>query len=102
MFSRYTSSRNGGIIVTNEGGEAPGREERAMKVIRVKCYNQFTNEDVYKHFDWHEESGRLCEVSGDSIYAAGICEVEGEVIFHAVDLCKKHGLNVLSYQSWEE
>ena len=30
-----------------------------MRVIRVKCYNQFTNEDVYKFFEWHEASGRL-------------------------------------------
>lgn len=47
-----------------------------------------------------EESGRLCEVTSDSAYAAGICEVEGEATYRAVDLCKKHGLNVLSYLYW--
>lgn len=72
-----------------------------MLNIMVKCFNPYTNENVYKHFDWHEESGRLCEVASYSAYAAGICEVKGEAIRRAVDLCKKHGLNVLSYQSWE-
>lgn len=62
---------------------------------------QAGEENVCKRFDWHEESGRLCEVASDSAYAAGTCEVEGEAIYRAVDLCKKHGLNVLSYQSWE-
>lgn len=72
-----------------------------MMVIRVKCFNQYTNENVYKFFEWHEASGRLSEVTSESAYAAGICEVESEAIRHAVDLCDKHGLNVLSYQSWE-
>lgn len=71
-----------------------------MLKIRVKCFNQQTNENVCKFFEWHEESGRLCEVTSDSAYAAGTCEVEGEAIRRAVDLCEKHGLNVLSYLSW--
>jgi hypothetical protein len=29
-----------------------------MLAIRVKCFNPYTNENVYKFFDWHEESGR--------------------------------------------
>lgn len=69
--------------------------------IKVKCYNPYTNKNVYKHFYCYEASGRLCEVTSDSAYAAGIYEVGGEAIRRAVDLCKKHGLNVLSYQSWE-
>lgn len=73
-----------------------------MLKIRVKCFNQHTNENVCKCFDWHEESGRLCEVASDSAYAAGICEVEDDAIRHAVDLCKKHGLKVLSYLYFDE
>lgn len=43
----------------------------------------------------------LYELASDSAYAAGICGVDGEAIRHAVDLCKKHGLNVLAYLYWE-
>ena len=45
-----------------------------MFTIKVKCFNQYTNENVCKHFEWHEESGRLCEVAKDSAYAAGTCD----------------------------
>lgn len=72
-----------------------------MLNIRVKCFNQYTNENVYKHFEWHEDSRMLYELASDSAYAAGICGVDGEAIRHAVDLCKKHGLNVLAYLYWE-
>lgn len=72
-----------------------------MRVIKVIGKDQRTGEGVAQFFDWHEVSGRLSEVTSESAYAAGICEVEGEAIRHAVDLCDKHGLNVLSYQSWE-
>ena len=72
-----------------------------MLAIRVKRFNPYTNENVYKHFYFYEASKRLCEVASDSAYAAGTCEVEDEAIRHAVDLCKKHGLDVISYQSWE-
>nr|DAI14924.1 MAG TPA: hypothetical protein [Caudoviricetes sp.] len=73
-----------------------------MFTIRVKCFNPYTNENVYKHFDWHEDSGRLCEVASDSAYAAGICEVEDEAIRRALKLCDEHGLKVLSYLYFEE
>lgn len=66
-----------------------------MFTIKVKCFNQHTNENVCKHFEWHEESGRLCEVASGSAYAAGICDVEDEAIRRAVDLCQKHGLIVI-------
>lgn len=69
-----------------------------MFTIKVKCFNQHTNENVYKNFEWHYESGRLYEVASDSAYSAGICEVEDEAISHAVDLCKKHGLIVLGIE----
>lgn len=41
-----------------------------MLTIKVKCFNQYTNENVCKRFEWHEESGRLCEVSKDSVGGA--------------------------------
>ena len=69
-----------------------------MLSIKVKCFNQYTNENVCKRFEWHEESGRLCEVAHGSAYAAGICDVEDEAIRHAVDICKKHGLIVLGLE----
>ena len=56
-----------------------------MLSIKVKCFNQYTNENVCKHFEWHEESGRLCEV-------------EDEAIRRAVELCQKHGLIVLGLE----
>ena len=49
-----------------------------MLSIKVKCFNQYTDRDVDKLFNWHEESGRLCEVASDSAYAAGICDTVGE------------------------
>lgn len=72
-----------------------------MRVIRVKCYNPFTNEDVYKFFEWHEASGRLSEVTSESAYAAGICEVEGEAVRRARRFCRKSGLKVVSLDIWE-
>ena len=45
-----------------------------MFTIKVRCFNQYTNENVCKHFEWHEESGRLCEVAKDSVYAAGMTQ----------------------------
>ena len=70
----------------------------SMFVIKVKCFNPYTNENVCKHFDWHEESGRLCEVAKDSVYAAGACDTFEDAMCRAVDLCKKHGLIVLGLE----
>lgn len=69
-----------------------------MLSIKVKCYNPHTNGDVDKLFDWHEESGRLCEVVCDSAYPAGICDTVKEAMYRAVELCQKHGLIVLSLE----
>ena len=70
----------------------------AMSTIKVKCFNQYTNENVCKLFDWHEESWRLCEVAKDSVYAAGTCDTFEDAMCRAVDLCKKHGLIVLGLE----
>lgn len=51
-----------------------------------------------KLFDWHEESGRLCEVVRDSVYPAGICDTVKEAMYRGVELCQKHGLIVLSIE----
>lgn len=69
-----------------------------MLSIKVKCFNPHTNRDVDKLFDWHEESGRLCEVVRDSAYQAGICDTVKEAMCRAVELCQKHGLIVLSLE----
>lgn len=66
--------------------------------IKVKCSNPYTNEDVDKLFDWHEDSGRLCEVVRESAYPAGICDTVEEAMYRAVELCQKHGLIVLSIE----
>ena len=76
-------------------------EERAMFVIKVKCFNPYTNENVCKHFDWHEESGRLCEVAKDSVYAAGVSATLFDAMCDAVRLCEKHGLTVKDFEHWE-
>ena len=69
-----------------------------MFTIKVKCFNQYTNENVCKHFEWHEESGRLCEVAHNSAYQAGTCDTFEDAMFRAVELCKKHGLIVLCFE----
>ena len=69
-----------------------------MLSIKIKCFNPYTNKDVDKLFDWHEESGRLCEVVRDSVYPAGICDTVNEAMYRAVELCQKHGLIVLSIE----
>jgi hypothetical protein len=69
-----------------------------MLNIRVKRFNPYTNENVYKHSDWHEESGRLCEVVRDSAYPAGICDTVEEAMRRAVELCQRHGLIVFSLE----
>lgn len=69
-----------------------------MLNIKVKCFNQHTNENVCKHFEWHESSGRLCEVAKDSAYAAGTCDTFEDAMCRAVELCKKHGLIVLCFE----
>lgn len=69
-----------------------------MLDIKVKCFNPYTNRDVDKPFSWHEESGRLCEVTKDSAYAAGTCNTGEEAMHRAVELCQKHGLIVLSLE----
>lgn len=69
-----------------------------MFSIKVKCFNQYTDRDVDKLFDWHEESGRLCEVAKDSVYAAGTCDTFEDAMCRAVELCKKHGLIVLCFE----
>lgn len=69
-----------------------------MLSIKVKCFNPYTDRDVDKLFDWHEESGRLCEVVRDSAYPAGICDTVNEAMCRAVELCQKHGLIVLSLE----
>lgn len=66
--------------------------------IKVKCFNPYTNRDVDKLFSWHKESGRLCEVTKDSAYAAGICDTVEEAMYRAVELCQKHGLIVFSLE----
>lgn len=66
--------------------------------IKVKCFNPYTNGYVDKYFDWHKESGRLCEVTKDSAYAAGICDTVEEAMYRAVELCQKHGLIVFSLE----
>ena len=43
-----------------------------MLSIKVKCFNQYTNENVYKSFEWHEESGRLYEVASVACYLVGL------------------------------
>lgn len=77
-----------------------------MSTIKVKCFNQYTNENVCKHFEWHEESGRLCEVARDSAYPAGTCDTFEDAMCRAVELCQKHGLIVISASSnwrvWNE
>lgn len=43
------------VIYKPTRGKDPRYERRRkIRVIRVKCYNPFTNEDVYKFFEWHE------------------------------------------------
>lgn len=69
-----------------------------MFTIKVKCFNQYTNENVCKHFEWHEASGRLCEVAHDSAYPAGTCGTVDDAMCRAVELCKKHGLVVLCFE----
>ena len=73
-------------------------EEKAMFTIKVKCFNQYTNENVCKHFELHEESGRLCEVAHNSAYQAGTCDTFEDAMCRAVELCKKHGLIVLCFE----
>lgn len=63
--------------------------------IKVKCFNQYANKDVDRLFSWHKESGRLCEVTKGSAYAAGICNTVEDAMHRAVELCQKHGLIVL-------
>lgn len=70
----------------------------SMLTINVKCFNQYTNENVCKHFEWHEASGRLFEVAKDSVYAAGTCDTFEDAMCRAVELCKKHGLIVLCFE----
>lgn len=69
-----------------------------MLGINVRCFNQHTNENVEKRFEWHEESGRLCEVAKDYVYAAGTCDTEEDAMCRAVELCQKHGLAVLCFE----
>lgn len=69
-----------------------------MLSIKVKCFNPCTSKDVDKLFSWHKESGRLCEVTKDSAYAAGICNTVEEAMLRAVELCQEHGLIVLSLE----
>ena len=66
-----------------------------MSTIKVKCFNQYTNENVCKNFEWHEEGGMLCEVAHHSAYPAGTCDTFEDAMCRAVELCKKHGLIVL-------
>ena len=73
-----------------------------MYTIKVKCFNQYTNENVCKHFEWHEERGRLCEVAKDSVYAAGISATLFNAGCDAVKLCEKHGLTVKSLEYRED
>lgn len=70
--------------------------------IKVKCSNPYTNEDVDKLFSWHEESGRLCEVTEDSVYSAGTSETLFDAGDDAVMLCEKHGLTVNGIDFWED
>lgn len=69
-----------------------------MLSIKVKCFNPYTDKYVDKLFSWHKESGRLCEVTKDSAYAAGICNTVEEAMPRAVELCQEHGLIVLSLE----
>ena len=93
---------NSGNMLTNEGERPPVGEERAMFSIKVKCFNPYTNKDVDKLFSWHKESGRLCEVTKDSAYAAGTSETLFDAGYDAVVLCEKHGLTVNGIDFWEE
>lgn len=74
-----------------------------MFSIKVKCFNPYTNENVYKLFNWHKESGRLCEVAKDSVYAAGISATLFDAWCDVVKLCEKHGLTVNGLEEyWED
>lgn len=73
-----------------------------MLTIKVECLNKYINKNVDKHFDWHEESRRLCEVTRDSAYAAGICKSLFDAGCHAVELCEKHGLEIKGLEYWED
>ena len=73
-----------------------------MLSIKIKCFNPYTNGYVDKYFDWHKESGRLCEVTPDSAYAAGTSDTLFDAVCDAVALCEKHGLEVDSFTEWEE
>lgn len=89
-FLEKSSGKSGGFFccdclivvviyqITRGRGPQAG-EERSASSIKVKCFNQYTNENVYGLFSWHEESGRLCEVAHDSAYAAGICEAMRDI-----------------------
>ena len=73
-----------------------------MFTIKLKCFNPYTNEDVDKLFNWHEESGRLCEVAKDSVFAAGTSATLFNAGYDAVKLCEKHGLTIKGLDYWEE